>query len=112
MADIREQIAWQVRALHVVDDLLRAQLKSKTFLPVLRWHVQDAGCTAYGESFAGTDDLRRQAVNAWADRLGAEVRETPLGHGQARVTVSATVELVRVTVTALLHGDDQKEVEK
>lgn len=108
MADDREQIVWQVRALSVLDDLLRAQLKNGT-LPPLRWSVQDAGCNLYGESFAEHSADRRRAVQAWAERLGLEgPRQLSMGEGQVRLRAQGTVERVRIALAATLYGDEEE----
>lgn len=109
MADDREQIVFQLRALAVVDKQLRAQLDAGDYLPVLRWSVQDAGSKVYGECFAEHREDRRRAVEVWAGRLGLQTREVPLAFGEVRLTASGKAEQVDVIVTAYLLADEEGE---
>ncbi|MEU6709966.1 hypothetical protein ABZ897_00690 [Nonomuraea sp. NPDC046802] len=104
----REQIAWQLRANQLLTDLLREQ-NTGGLRPVLRWTIQSAGCLLFGEPpMVGDNAGKAAAVRAWADRLGLQVRETPMSHGDVRVTAHGIHERVKVAVCTTLRGDEEE----
>jgi hypothetical protein len=101
-ADTAEQLAWQRRA-HAVLRRLLDLADAGDPLPVAAWTVASAGCQVTGRFLQAPPGRRRGALTAWADALGADVRQGAAPSG--RVTVSAVTRsdedsLVRIVLVA------------
>jgi hypothetical protein len=107
MTDTAEQLAWQRRAYAVLGRLLDLADADEA-LPVAEWAVASAGCQVTGRFLQAPPGRRRGALTAWADVLGADVRQGASPSGRVTVTgVTRSDEdsLVRIVLVADIWDD-------
>lgn len=105
-----ERLAWQRGALLILDDLLKASIK--TDLPVISWSV-GTGAKLIGRADGRPAQDRRGEITAWAEHLGITLKERQLGPGL--VSLIGKTErrnggaFATIVLSAEWHDDDEDQ---